>query len=131
MPDFTLSFVGMIIILLLASIAAAIGYKCILSGIHHIHQQREQHVRWYRQPMILMGIALLIMSIGQMPNALVPIYAHFLNLSLLIKTLFNFIAAISLLFPFAVVLYLKILEVLSRRLPGDNEQSDEEIENSE
>ena len=93
-------YTGTILYLLLLSIIAGLGFKSLLLGLH---QWREQRIGWYCQPMIIAGIAILLMSVGQIPNVLIPIYVLHLNLSSSIEALFNIIANASVLLFLALI----------------------------
>ena len=122
----SLPFVGMVITLLLVIFVGVIACKGILS---EVRRQREQQVQWYRQSRIVVGIVALVTSIAQLPNAIVPVYAQRLGLSLSTKTLFNVLANASLILlsVILIVLFAKFLYDLHRRLPKDDEQSNREI----
>ncbi len=83
---FSIPFTGMALTFLVTSIGAGIGLKFILLGKR---QQKEHPEHWFHQPLIMLGISLLLMCLGQIGNLLTPVYTSHFNLSLSTQTLLN------------------------------------------
>jgi len=103
-------------ILIVGIIAVGVGLLFVISGIS------QQRVRWYCQPRIVAGIALMILPFGQALDTISSAPALRDRLSFSLATLFHTIGNGSLVLSVVLAGYAILLQI-RRRKPGGEERT--------